>query len=67
MSRWTWHYPVDPDCPGVEHWNETFWDEPMTDYRGCADELQDAFQRRHLGTCGHCREYAAANVEVVER
>lgn len=62
MARWV--TPVDPACPAVEQWMDTFWGDPMSAATGCGDEFQDAFERRHMTECKRCQEYGTANVSV---
>lgn len=61
-----WHYPLDPSCPEVSAWNSSFWDDPMTQACGCADEIAEEWERRHRRKCKQCQEYGAANVDVIE-
>mgnify|MGYP001615174467 CR=1 FL=1 len=50
---------VDPDCPVVEGYMRCLFD-PMTDAIGApTGDIMDAFRRKHLRECDHCREYAA--------
>jgi len=64
MSRYVeWHTPLDPECP--DNPNATFWDDPMTQECGCADEIAEDLAKRHIATCERCQEYGAANIEVI--
>jgi hypothetical protein len=60
------HYPIDPDCPFVCAWRQTFWDDPMTAACGCADEIAEDWERRHVRRCERCRAFGYANVEIVD-
>lgn len=62
MGRWV--MPVDPDCPEVVKWMDSFWSDPMTSYSGCGDEFQAAFERRHQMKCQRCQEYGCENIDV---
>jgi hypothetical protein len=61
-----WVFPVDPECPKVEEYMKSLYDEPMArmvpaDVLG---ELAEAWEKRHRAKCKRCQEYAAANVDV---
>jgi hypothetical protein len=61
------HFPVDPQCPEVKRFVSSLFDDPMTAACGApTDEILDAWEQRHLSACKRCREYAAANIEVVD-
>jgi hypothetical protein len=61
-----WYVPFDPDCPEVERFLITLYDDPMTSAMGApTDDITTAFARRHIGSCERCQEYGAANIEVV--
>jgi len=57
--------PVDPDCPEVEKFSSTLFDDPMTSYSGCGGEIFEAWERKHRAGCKRCQEYGAANIEVL--
>ena len=59
-----WHMPVDPECPVIQKFDESFWDDPMTLASGCGDEISEDFYRRHRRQCRRCQEFGAANIEV---
>lgn len=62
-----WHAPVDPDCPEVREFTDSLLNDPMTEAMGApVDEILEAFEARHRQTCERCREFGAANIEVVE-
>jgi len=60
-----WNTPLDPECPEVQKFSETMSNDPMVDYSGVGDELWEDFHKKHQGECERCREYGAANIEVV--
>ena len=61
-----YNFPVDPDCPAVSKFRTAMLEDPMTHAMGApTDELFELFDRRHRNNCDRCREYGAANVEVV--
>src|SRR5262245_31959340 len=62
-NPWSWHAPLDPDCP--DNPLNNFFDDPMTQECGCADEIADDLERRHAAKCKRCQEFGAANIEVV--
>jgi hypothetical protein len=62
MPRWP--APIDPECPEVEHRDESLDADPMTAYSGRGDEVAEDFERRHMRECDRCQEYGAANIEV---
>jgi hypothetical protein len=62
MPGFYWHAPLDPNCPNNPL--ETFWDDPMTAYSGCGDEIADDLERRHIAKCERCQKYGAENIEV---
>lgn len=62
MSGFRWRFPLDPDCP--DNPLTTFYDDPMTAYCGCADEIAENLEAKHIAKCPRCQEYGAANVEV---
>lgn len=57
-----YHAPLDPECP--DNPLNGFFEDPMTAYCGCADEIGDDLENRHRRTCERCQEYGAANIEV---
>ncbi len=54
--------PLDQNCPVVERFMSELFDDPMTEP---TDDLLRDFERKHRVKCKHCREYGAANIEVV--
>lgn len=59
-----YHAPLDPECP--DNPLNGFYDDPMTQACGCADEIAEMLEVRHLAKCERCREFGAANIEVVD-
>lgn len=61
MTGYSWHLPLDPECPG-NPLNRPH--DPMDDYCGCMDEINAHAEVMHLAKCERCREYGTANIEV---
>jgi len=61
-----YHAPLDPDCPKVREFNQSFYDDPITAECGCADEIAEAWERRHRSECQRCREFGCENIEVTD-
>jgi hypothetical protein len=59
-----WYAPCDPECPELAERLSELWDDPMTAYSGCGDEIADDIERGHRADCKRCQEYGAANIEV---
>lgn len=59
--RFRYRAPLDPDCPDNPFNREP---DPMDDYCGCMDEINEASERRHRAKCEQCKVYGAANIEV---
>ena len=61
-----YHAPVDPECPTVADFMESLFGDPMTAAMGApTDDICEGFERRHRLKCERCREFGAANIEVV--
>jgi hypothetical protein len=60
----SWYTPIDPECPAVKEYMDTLFDDPMTAYSGCGDEIAEGWESRHKIECERCQEYGAANIEV---
>lgn len=61
-----WHAPLDPNCPTVRDKTDRLLNDPMTwAYGAPVDDIMEAFERKHRGECDRCREFGAANIEVV--
>ena len=56
------HCPLDPDCPSNPQ-NRPY--DPMDDYCGCMDEINENEAKRHYLTCIRCQDYGTAHLEVV--
>jgi hypothetical protein len=61
-----YYAPLDPECPDVARFNESFWPDPMTDTCGCADEIYETWEAKHRKGCKRCQDYGAAHIEVVD-
>jgi hypothetical protein len=59
------HAPLDPDCPDNPV-DQGFWDDPITVASGVGDEIAADLEAKHRRTCERCRNFGAANIEVVE-
>jgi hypothetical protein len=57
-----YHAPLDPECP--DNPLPALWDDPMTAYSGCGDEIAADLEAKHQRNCKRCQEYGAANIEV---
>jgi hypothetical protein len=61
-----YHAPLDPECPEVNSFMSSLFDDPMTEAMGApTDEICEGFERRHRAKCKRCQEFGAANIEVV--
>lgn len=58
------HLPLDPDCP--DNPMGDFWNDPMTAYSGCGDELAPLIESRHRAKCERCRMFGVENIEIEE-
>jgi hypothetical protein len=61
MPRWV--TPVDPECPVVAETHRMDDEDPISRIAPM-DEINEAFERNHLGSCKRCQEYGAANIDV---
>jgi hypothetical protein len=66
MIRFTYHAPLDPDCPDVRAFHDygvagedarSLWSVP---------ELREDFERRHRAECERCHVHGAVHMEVRE-
>ena len=66
MIRFTYHAPLDPDCPDVRayHQSDLAGKEVQLLWSG-PDRLED-FERRHRAECEQCHVHGAVNLEVRE-
>jgi len=60
-----YHMPIDQECPDVEEFADTLWNDPMTAYSGVGDEIWEDFERKHRANCPRCQEFGAENIEVI--
>lgn len=66
MNRFEYYSPLDPDCPGAKRIAEDL-DDPIMAMSGCADDFSRDWEASHRAKCDRCREYGAANIEVVDQ
>lgn len=66
INSFRYRAPLDPDCPVVDEYLTTLYDDPMTAASGCGDEIAALFERRHRATCSRCQAYGAENIGVEE-
>jgi hypothetical protein len=74
-----WDFPLDPECPGVEHAFQIQLPQDCTidgvEYKAGEwiddpmagpvwDELMEDFTKKHRIGCKRCQEYGAANVDI---
>lgn len=59
-----YHLPLDPNCPSNPV-DEDFWNDPMTLYSGCGDEIAEMLEDKHRKSCERCQLHGAAEIEVV--
>lgn len=64
MMRFEEHLPLDPECPDAPD-EQAFFNDPMTVYSGCGDELWPLLEGKHRAECKRCIEYGVENIEVV--
>ena len=57
------HLPLDPECP--DNPLIALWDDPMTAYSGCGDEIADDLEKRHIAKCQRCQEFGCENIEIL--
>ncbi len=61
-----WHIPCDPDCPIVNQFMTTLFEDPLTSAYGApTDDIIEGFENVHKRTCHRCRLFVAANIEVI--
>ena len=60
-----WIYPLDPECPIVQNFHSSLFDDPMTSAIGApVDDIMEDFEKKHRSKCKRCQEFSAANVDV---
>lgn len=63
--NYRWLAPLDPDCPVVRKYEDTLFDDPMTEAMGApTDDIMRDFTRSHRVSCTRCQEYGLANIGV---
>lgn len=62
-----WYFPLDHGCPEVEQFHRCMAEDPMNEVipSDVLSDVTDDFERRHRKACARCREFGAANVEVI--
>ena len=65
MSNNRWHAPVDPNCPAVLAQRAAYRNDPIMQESGCEEEFMEDFETRHRAKCERCKQFGAANIEVV--
>lgn len=61
-----YHAPLDPECPKVDDFMSSLFDDPMTAAYGApTDDICEGFERKHRPHCKRCQEYGCANIEAV--
>lgn len=62
-----YHAPLDPECPAVKSQRESMYSEESRAMcpGDVLDELFEDFEQKHRATCERCKQFGAANIEVV--
>jgi len=66
MTRYTYHAPLDPDCPAVRAFQQSVDGREDARYLWCGPELTEDFERRHRAECERCHVHGAVHMEVRE-
>jgi hypothetical protein len=66
VSRFTYHPPLDPDCPDVRKFHESQLAGEEARILRCGPDLIEDFERRHRAECERCHVYGAVHMEVRE-
>jgi hypothetical protein len=66
MTRFTYHAPLDPECPDVRAFYESVGGGEDSRYLWSAPDLKEDFERRHRAECERCHVHGAVNMEVRE-
>lgn len=66
MSRFTYHAPLDPDCPDVRAFQESVLAGEDVRDQWSGFEGSEEFERRHRAECERCHVYGAVHMEVRE-
>jgi hypothetical protein len=67
MTRFTYHAPLDPECPHVRAFYESVRAGEDARFLGSTPELREDFERRHRAECERCHVHGAVNMEVREQ
>jgi hypothetical protein len=62
MSRFTYHEPLDPDCPDVRRFRESL--EADARFARCGPDVIEEFERRHRAECERCHVHGAVHMEI---
>ena len=62
MSRFTYHEPLDPDCPDVRRFGKSL--ETNARIVRCGWDVIEEFERRHRAECERCHVYGAVHMEI---
>ena len=66
VSRFTYHAPLDPDCPDVLAFHESLLAREDARFLWCGPDLIEDFERRHRAECERCHVHGAVHMEVRE-
>jgi len=66
VSRFTYHAPLDPDCPDVQAFHESLLAREDARFLWCGPDLIEDFERRHRAECERCHVHGAVHMEVRE-
>ena len=66
MTRFSYHAPLDPDCPDLRAFHESVRASEDSRDLWCRPEPVEDFERRHRAECERCHVYGAVHMEVRE-
>jgi hypothetical protein len=66
VPRFTYHAPLDPDCPVVRRFHESLLAGEDARFLWCGSDLIEEFERRHRAECERCHVHGAVHMEVRE-
>lgn len=66
MTRFTYHAPLDPDCPDVRAYHQSARAGENVRFLWCEPERLEEFERRHRAECERCHVHGAVHMEVRE-
>jgi hypothetical protein len=66
VSRFTYHAPLDPDCPDVRAFRESLLAGENARFPSYGSDLIEEFERRHRAECERCHVHGAVHMEVRE-